>query len=150
PYRVDIVDVTGARRSGAAISYTALPVTVSDRNAWQDSTSHLHSTASTKGGGRGPNGAAPAFPDEAFPKLMPAFVAELVRVTPAGDIWVGRSHAITETSLSYDIFDGTGKRIGTARLKAHSTVVGFGAASVYVARQDPSTDLIHLEKYTVK
>jgi hypothetical protein len=150
PYRVDIVDVTGARHVGAAIPYTAIPVTATERKAWQDSAGHTRSSATIKGGGVGPSGPGVTFPDDAFPKLMPAFIAALVRVTPEGTIWVGRSHAIAETSLIYDIFDGTGKRIGSARLKPHSTVVGFGAASVYVARQDPSTDLIHLEKYVVR
>ena len=150
PYRVAIVDVTGTRRRGAAIPYTALPVTAIERKTWQDSAGHLRSSAATKGGGAGPNGPGFTIPDEVFPKLMPAFVADLVRVTPEGNIWVGRSHAITETSLTYDIFDGAGKRIGAARLKQHSTVVGFGAASVYVARQDPASDLIYLEKYAIK
>jgi hypothetical protein len=150
PYSVDVVDSAGARHTGTAIPYTPIPVTAKDRSSVRDSASHVRSAATTKGGGPGPRGPGSVLPDELFPKVMPAYLAGSAQVSPAGHFWVGRSHSITEASVSYDIFDGTGKRIGTARLKAHSIVVGFGVGSVYIARQDPTSDLVYLEKYSIK
>jgi hypothetical protein len=150
PYSVDVVDTAGARHTGAPIPYTPIPVTAKDRAYVRDSASHVRSAATTKGGGAGPRGPGSVLPDEAFPKVMPAYLAGSSQVSSDGHFWIGRSHSMTEASVSYDIFDGTCKRVGTARLKPHSTVVGFGVGSVFVARQDPTSDLVYLEKYAIR
>ena len=73
-------------------------------------------------------------------------IAEDVIASPRDEIWVGRLEpeaAITR----YDVFNHEGALIAEARLRKHSKVVGFGVASVYVARQDAEDGLWYLERF---
>ncbi len=36
---------------------------------------------------------------------------------------------------------------GKAALNPHSTIVGFGVGTAYVARKDPEDGLVYLERY---
>ena len=99
------------------------------------------------GGGTGPMGPGAQFEDADFPATMPPFIGSAVRATPDGEIWIGRSHTASAKTWTYDIFDGAGRPLGTAVLRANSTVVGFGPKSVYVARVNPDDDLVYLEKF---
>jgi hypothetical protein len=147
PFRLDILGTDGTVRRGAAIPHTPLPVTAADRQAFRDRTAALRSSAMIVGGGSGPPSRGPQFADEDFPRTMPPFIAAAVRVTPEGEIWIGRSHAATDRTWRYDIFDASGRHVGVATLRRGATVVGFGRGSVYVARTDPDDDLVYLERH---
>jgi hypothetical protein len=62
-------------------------------------------------------------------------------------VWIGRSFAHTDRTRRYDIVDGSGRLVGSAVLPAQAEVVGFGAGAVYVARTDPSDDLVYLVRH---
>jgi len=167
PYRVDIVEAPGRVRKGAAVAYTPVKIGAAERDAYRKGQgsggggggsavmlTRSVGGSSTSGGGGAPSAgtsvsrATPgAVADADFPPVMPAFPARGVRTTPEGEIWVLRNRAASDKTPTYDIFDGTGKLVGKATLKPNSAIVGFGAGTAYVARQDPEDDLRYLEKY---
>lgn len=155
PYRVDIVSGRGQVQRGSAVNFTPVKIGKAERDAYRERQASARPMMVSIGGGGG--GAAPAprgvggpasVPDEEFPAVMPPFTGrDAVQVTPEGEIWVLRTRAASDRTPTYDIFSSTGQLVGKATLKPHSTVVGFGAGVVYVARQDPEDDLRYLEKY---
>lgn len=164
PYRVDILDVAGKVHQGTAVPYTPVKIGAAEREAYRKAQSSGGSimitrsvgAAPARGGGPPPSssnatvarGTPGVVADEDFPPVMPAFPARSsVRTTPEGEIWVLRNRPASDKTPTYDIFDGTGKLVGKATLKPNSLIVGFGAGSAYVARQDPEDDLRYLEKY---
>lgn len=147
PFRIDVVDATGNARRGPVIAFAPIAVSAAERAAYRRSVEGARVGAVTTGGGSGPQSRAPALPDEAFPNVMPPFIAATVLVSPDGEIWVGRSHAAADRTWRYDIFDATGRLVGTATLRTGSVVVGFGVGVVYVARTDAEDDLLYLERY---
>jgi hypothetical protein len=163
PYRVDIVEAPGRVRKGAAVAYTPVKIGAAERDAYrknqQSGGGAVMVTRAVGGTPLRSTGAAPSsgttvtrgtpgvVADEDFPPVMPAFAARGVRTTPEGEIWVLRNRAASDKTPTYDIFDGTGKLVGKATLKPNSAIVGFGAGTAYVARQDPEDDLRYLEKY---
>lgn len=148
PFRIDFTDGISALRTGATIPFTPVPVTAADREAFRERTAALRSSALRVGGGSGgPPMQGPQFEDGDFPRTMPPFIAAAVLATPTGEIWIGRSHASTDRTWRYDIFDGTGRAVGSATLPVGSVVVGFGAGTIYLARTDPDDDLVYLERH---
>lgn len=147
PFRVDVVDVAGHVRRGTVRESPAIAITAAERVAYRRRVEGARVGALRTGGGSGPQSRAPELPDEAFPSTMPPFIAATVLATPEGEIWVGRSHAATDRTWRYDIFDATGRLLGAATLRNGSLVAGFGEATVYVARTDPADDLVYLERY---
>lgn len=147
PFRVDIIDAAGNVRRGTDIAFTPIAVSAEERAAYRRRIEGARVGALREGGGSGPQRQAPELPDEAFPRMMPPFIAATVLSTPEGEIWIGRSHAATDRTWQYDIFDAAGRLIGTATLRAGAVVVGFGAGTVYVARTDSEDDLVYLERY---
>jgi hypothetical protein len=93
---------------------------------------------------------APPVADAEFPANMPAFIAASVTSDAHGVIWIGRSHRAADRTWRYDLFDAHGRQTGVATLAAHSSIVGFGSGVVYVARTDPSDDLVYLERYRLR
>lgn len=147
PFRIDVVEADGVMRQGGPIEYTPLMVTRADREAYRKRTEFQRSVAAGVAGAGGQMKQGPRFPDDAFPTVMPPFIASAVAVTPEGEIWIGRSHAALDKTWRYDIFDAAGKLVGAATLNNNATVVGFGTGSVYVARTNPNDDLVYLERH---
>ncbi len=147
PFRIDVIDAAGNPRRGAVHAFTPIAVSAADRAAYRRRVEGARVGALRSGGGSGPQSRAPELPDEAFPSTMPPFIAATVLASPEGEIWVGRSHAAAERTWRYDIFDATGRVLGTATLRNGAVVAGFGAGTVYVARTDPADDLVYLERY---
>jgi hypothetical protein len=146
PFRIDIVELDGRPRAGEPMTHRPIPIAAADREAWRERNSPRRSSALRAGGGSGPPMRGPQFGDEDFPKEMPPFVAATVRATPEGEIWIGRSHTAGARTWHYDLFDAAGRLTGRATLPVGSSVVGFGVATVYVARTDED-DLVHLERF---
>ncbi|MES2304836.1 MAG: hypothetical protein V4558_04985 [Gemmatimonadota bacterium] len=149
PYRIDFADHRQITR-GPLAGFTPRSVTAADRAAFNAQRAKER-MAGASGGPNAPAGGVrhpPPLEDADFAKVMPPFVGGAsIRVTPEGEIWVLRARAVTDSIPTYDIFDPTGKLIGKATLKPHSTVVSFGNGTVYIAREDPADDLRYLEKY---
>jgi hypothetical protein len=146
PFRIVTIDA-GAKHPAPVIPYAPIAITAGDRAAYNELHSTQRSSAVLKNGGSGNPVRSEPIADAEFPKTMPAFIADAVRATPEGEIWIGRSHASSDKTWRYDIFDAQGKLTGSATIGATSTVVGFGVGTVYVARRDPSDDLVYLERY---
>jgi hypothetical protein len=147
PFRVDVTGKDGVVKSGAPVAFTPIAITQEEKDSIRQRTANQRVTATGRGGGGGQQFRRPSFPDDAYPKEMPAFVASSVRATPEGEIWVGRSRRVKDARWRYDIFDSKGVPAGSATLGANAVVVGFGAGIVYIARTDPRDDLVYLERY---
>lgn len=153
PYRVDIVDGPGRVQRGPVVSYIPIKIGAPERDAYRKQQQSNPGTMLVRGTGGGgavtgqPRITSSPVSDDDFPPVMPAFPIGGLRITPNGEIWVSRYRAANDKIPTYDIFDSTGKLIGKATLKPNSTIVGFGAGTVYIARQDPEDDLRYLEKY---
>jgi hypothetical protein len=147
PFRIDVVDATGNAGRGPVQTFAPIAVSATERAAYRRRVEGARVGALREGGGSGPQTRAPELPDEAFPSVMPPFIAATVLASPDGEIWVGRSHAAADHTWRYDIFDATGQVLGTATLRTGAVVVGFGAGVVYVARTDAADDLVYLDRY---
>lgn len=147
PFRIDIVQADGTARRGAPIPHAPVTVSAADRALFREHAAAVRSSALRVGGGAGPPGLGPRFEDSDFPRTMPPFITAAVRVTPEGEIWIGRSHTATDRTWRYDIFDSEGRLLGAATLRVGSVVAGFGAGTVYLARTDPDDDLVYLERH---
>jgi hypothetical protein len=158
PYRVDVLGANKSVTHGPVQAYTPIKMTAAERNAYRaalKSSSPIGITRTVGSGAGGTNvstsAQAPAareIPDEDFPAVMPPFSGQnAVQISPEGEIWVLRTRPASDKTPTYDIFNSAGQLTGKATLKPNSTVVGFGAGVVYVARQDPEDDLRYLEKY---
>lgn len=147
PFRIDVVGADGTVKIGTPVAFTPIAITQQEKDSIRARTSNQRVTATGRGGGGGQQFRRPSFPDDAYPKEMPAFVAASVRATPEGEVWVGRSRRVNDAHWRYDIFDIKGAPAGSAILSARAVIVGFGVGTVYVARTDPSDDLVYLERY---
>jgi hypothetical protein len=97
----------------------------------------------SRGGGPGDE---PDLDGFEWPEAKPAFVANGVRVTPEGEMWV-RRHVPAGDLTRFDVFDGAGQLTGRVSLPAGRDVVGFGRGVVYAVRTD-SLGLQWLERYS--
>lgn len=157
PYRVDIASGPGTVQRGPVIPHAPVRIGKAERDAYRERLASARPMMISIGGGGGGARSAPAagggqraeIPDSDFPEVMPPFSGQgAVQVTPEGEIWVQRTRAASDKTPTYDIFNSAGQLVGKATLKPNSTVVGFGAGVVYVARQDPADDLRYLEMYS--
>jgi hypothetical protein len=147
PFGISVLKPGRPMVHGPPISYTALPVTRAERDAYRARHAAVRSSAALKNGGGGATMRAPPVSDAEFPSVMPPFIASAVVTTPEGEIWIGRSHGAADPTWRYEIFDAGSRLIGAATLGANSVVVGFGAGTVYIARTDLADDLVYLERY---
>lgn len=159
PYHVEIFAAGKAPITGPAVAYTPVKIGKPERDAYRDRMKNATGMMITRGTGSGGGGvsartvgvAGGDVPDSDFPETLPPFegASDLV-VAPSGAVWVRRAAAANARERSYDIFSpATGQRVGTARLRPNSRVVGFGEGSIYVVRQDPADDLLYLERYAL-
>lgn len=152
PYRVDILEGAGRVRRGTAVPFTPVRIGKQERDEYRARAATQRPMQIRMGDGGGvttssSGAAAPPVPDSDFPAVMPPFAGGGIQISPNGEIWVLRNRPASDPTPTYDIWSSTGQLMGKATLKPHSAVVGFGAGSVYVARQDPEDDLRYLERY---
>lgn len=158
PYRVDFITLSKSVSKGPVQPYTPIKVTGAERDAFRAAQKSnpgvsISRNSENRGGAvttstSASNASGPPIPDTDFPEVMPPFSGpSAVRISPEGEVWVLRTRVASDKTPRYDIFDGNGNLVGKATLKAGSSVIGFGAGVVYVARQDPEDDLLYLEKY---
>jgi len=142
-FRIVFLEEGGIFFRGPSIRYTPIPTTASDRAVFRERNAQARMVAA--GGGQSVRAVQPL--DAEFPRTMPPFIASTVVSSPEGEIWIGRSHALTDRTWRYEVFDARGQLIATATLPANSVIVGFGNGVVYVGRTDPADDLVYLERY---
>lgn len=152
PYRVTWLSGK-SRTAGPVVPVTAHKVTEADRKEWLDRQSRARPIVMSIGR---PGGGTPAAPPRinppdaseiTWPETLPAFSGiDAVQMTPEGQVWVQRVKPVSDKTPSYDVFDGTGKLVGSVTLRPRSRVAGFGKGTVYVVRTDED-DLQYLERY---
>jgi hypothetical protein len=138
---------------GPALSYTPVPVTQREREAFR-----LKQSQQPASGMRGPPGQSAeerrvvspqireAFPDELFPATLPPFDAESVRRAPNGDVWATRSASAGTRAWSVDIIREDGQRRAVLRLPEGRRLVAVEREGIYLARVDED-GLEWLERY---
>ena len=147
------VDWFGAQRvSGPAVAFRPVPVTQADKDElnrrMNDTRGSMRMTVGGPprgGGGTPPPAPRPAVGDAEWPEVKPPFVDQATLAAPDGSLWVRRSQPQGAAAL-YDVFDAQGKLVRQVSLEKGMRVVGFGAASVYVARTDDD-DLQYLVRF---
>ena len=146
------VDWFGAQRvSGPPVSYRPVPVTKADKDElnrrMSDARGGVRMTVGgpPRGGSAPPPAPRPPVDDADWPAVKPPFVDQAALAAPDGSLWVRRSQPQGAAAL-YDVFDAQGKLVRQVSLGKGMRVVGFGAASVYVARTDED-DLQYLVRF---
>lgn len=136
PYRVTIVSPTGVRTIGQPIPVAAIAVGKAEKEEYRFERQKPVPTITFVNGAQSSSYQKPRFTEpEEWPARMPAFLPNAVAYAPDGMLWVKRATRAGAPSL-YDVFDATAKRVYQLELPANTTLVGFGASAVYLARVD--------------
>lgn len=154
-YRVEWVQPDGRLVRGPPTPWEPVRVRTADKEAWvrdlasaglmmMITNNNGQLRASMRRGGA-PGRGGPDIDRFEWPETKPPFAASAVEVAPDGRLWVGR-HVDAADRPEYDVFDGSGRRVGIVRLPAGRSLVGFGPVSVYVSRRD-ELDFQWLERY---
>lgn len=156
-YRVDWVRPDGSEVRGSPTAYDAVRIGTAEKEAWVAEQGRsgggigigmeIENGVARMSFARGGGGGRRAIDGYTWPERMPAFQGGRLPIDPRGRVWVRRHGRAGETTL-YDVFDRTGARVGSVQLEAGRSVVGFGAASVYVVAFD-EFDLNYLERYAL-
>lgn len=152
-YWLEIVDPDSSTARGPAIPYEPLPVRAADREAWIAALSGALGVSVEEENGRRrttfSRGGAPAIDadDLEWPETKPPFPGGALRPAPGGRFWLER-HVPAGQPRTFDVLDGSGRRVGTVRLPADRRLEGFGEGDVYLARTD-ELDFVWLERYTL-
>jgi hypothetical protein len=147
-YRVDWHDGT-RRSSGTVVSYTPVPVTRRDKEAWAERMGQGQAVMISSGGqGSGYRSMRLPTPDidaMEWPETKPAFQPSGVHASPEGELWVQR-YVRAGAPVTFDVFDGQGRRTRQVILPADRRFLGFGDSVLYLIRVDED-DLQWLERY---
>jgi hypothetical protein len=87
---------------------------------------------------------APSPPAE-WPEVLPPFLPGAASFAPDGMLWVRRTVPAGEPA-TFDLIDPAGRVVHRVRLQPRSRLLGFGRASVYVARVDDD-DLQYVQRH---
>jgi hypothetical protein len=79
----------------------------------------------------------------------PPFLMRNILPAPTGMLWIGRTRAWNDAIPTYDVIDRFGRVVDRVSLPKRSRVIGFGATSIYLAREDED-GLLHLERWTAR
>jgi sugar lactone lactonase YvrE len=145
PYRVEWISVDGKVAQGPAIAIDAIPITDADKAAYKAKYGSAGGGVGVgvAGGRTGLSGLEPVFAATKAP-FSPADVV----VSPDAHVWVMRSRPAAATTVIYDVFDATGRRVDRLEFPERSRVVGFGANSVFIS--ETGGDRLALRKYKVR
>ncbi len=151
PYRVTLINVSGARVRGQPIPIAAVPVTEAEKAAFLKDLDQPR--PGMRYGGRGQPASygyqktptPPELMPKEWPPTLPAFGRDALAFASDGMLWIKRSAAAGSPPV-IDVVDRGGNRAFQVELPPATKVVGFGAGSVYLARVD-SDDLHYLERY---
>lgn len=142
PYQVVLLEAVGVLRPGPVIPHIPIAVTPAEKAAYREQ----HSSARMVSSGGGATRRAPPVSDAEFPETMPPFIASSV-ISAGGIIWAGQSFRSSDRTWQYRLYDALGRETGNATLPRHSRIVHVGDDFIFVARTDPSDDLVYLERY---
>ncbi len=152
-YRLEWRKPDGRIVVGPPVAYRPVRVERADKEEWveQLASSGLGVMMMSDGGPprmtirRGGVGGGASVDDYEWPDVKPAFTSGAVRVDPSGRAWVERHGPAGDPTL-FDVFDGSGRRVGQVRLPEGRWLVGFGDGTLYLSRTD-DLDFQWLERY---
>ena len=161
-YHLEWTSSDGSVRTGAPVSWDAVPVGQAEKEAWvreRSGRSVQTATFVTGGGGgvspsSGMAGAAARtmtfgresddIDDYEWPETLPAFTGRIL-IDPEGRAWLRRHQPVGEPFL-YDVFTADAEHAATVEIAEGRTVVGFGDGVVYATFND-EVDLVYIERY---
>ncbi|NJD20843.1 MAG: hypothetical protein FIA95_16360 [Gemmatimonadetes bacterium] len=157
-YHVEWVAPDGSVRRGPPVPWNAVRVSGADKEEYLaemgrsgggiavrlEVVDGRPSMSMQRGGPRGERREADQY---TWPDRKPAFQPVRISVDPQGRAWV-RRHVKAGDPSTYDLFDRSGRPLGTVTLEPGKRVVGFGARAVYVVSFD-DFDLAYLERYAL-
>lgn len=151
PYRVDMIDPNGVRRSGRQIRYEAVKVTDGHKRMWCEERERPSPWLSVTRGGGPPTLSMrrnPCNPPTRWPDHLPPFLSEAATFASDGRLWVKRTVPAGEPTV-FDVIDRSGRVVEQVMLPVGRRLVGFGARDVYLVFRD-GVDLEYLERYPVR
>jgi hypothetical protein len=145
-YRVEWIAPDGRRTVGPRLSYTPIKIGKAEKEEWADQMGGAVMMMRTPQGSRTMRPPRPNIDEQTWPDAKPPFVANGIRVSPEGELWIPVSQpAGTKTAL-YDIVDARGQRVRQVVLPEGRRLVGLGKGTLYAVRRD-ADDLEWLERY---
>jgi hypothetical protein len=145
-YRVEWIGTDGRRTAGPRLAYTPVKIGKAEKEEWADRMGGAVMMMRTPEGSRTMRPPRPNIDDQAWPDAKPPFVANGIRVSPEGDLWIPVSQAAGSRSPLYDVVDARGQRVRQVLLPEGRRLVGLGRGTLYTVRRD-ADDLEWLERY---
>ncbi len=156
-YHVEVLRPNGQRMRGAPVAYTPVRIDAAEKKAWADrnrreggigiQVQNRNGQVSMGIGRIRPQGEDATPPDLPWPSVKPAFDPNGIVADSKGRVWVRREQRHDQPAV-YDVFDGTGNRVGTVRFPAGRRLLSAGEGTLYVTRTDED-DLQYLERYAL-
>jgi len=137
PYRVEWRARNGTLVQGPTYAFDPLPITDADRVALAEARRNtaLPGNIRISRPDGTPIDPRLAFAEARFAEAKPAFFPDEIRIDPQDRVWV-RRHTVRGAPRVYDVFDRRGVRVDRVQLPLRTTLAGFGAGSLYLARAD--------------
>ena len=149
-YHVEWAGADGSRVKGEPVDYRPIRIFDDDKEEWADRRQGgvgmmITSGGSGGGGSRTMRMPRPDTDDLDWPEVKPPFPSDGLKMTPEGELWIGR-HMRAGEAQAFDVFDESGRRVREVVLPAGRRLVGFGNGKLYLAYADED-DLQWLERY---
>ncbi len=143
-YGVRFFGAGAASHEGPTLTFTAVPVTTGERDAFRremavrprGAVSFKTSSPRDEPSPTLLNRMRADYPDAFFPPVKPPFAEGALRISPGGELWVVRSTATGERRAPVDILGATGARRASLVLPANTRLVALEKSGVYLARED--------------
>lgn len=152
-YHLDVIMPDKRVVRGPAVAYTPVRVTEADKTQWREERRAAPAMAISNNNNNGAvtrsvaTAAAVQEPDS-WPATKSPFGGNAVSIAPNGQAWVRRQMPASERAPTFDIFDVQGKLTGQIKFPARTSLLGFGAKGVYLARMDDD-DLQYIQHHAM-
>jgi hypothetical protein len=130
PYRVDWISRDGSTRRGPIVQETPAPVTAAIKQRYAEDWKRNDDGT--------PVLRAKDF--DQWPAVVPPFLANALIAGSDGLLYVTRSRSAITRSLEIDVFDTTGRRVGTAMLPEGSRLLAVTPRGWYVAQRNENDE----------
>lgn len=152
-YQMELLGGAEGTRRLPPVPYVPVKVTAVDKTKVREQLKQAQTemkkaaaSAASAVGARGPLPGMAMLEPDVWPPVKPAFGQGALKVAPDGEIWVQLHRDASIEKALYDVFSPDGKLKFRVELPEKSSLVGFGAKSIYVARKDED-DLQYLGRY---
>ena len=153
-YHVEWIATDGRRVSGPSLPYTPVKIGKAEKEEWADRMTGGTAVMIMRGGSGNasappPSAMRPPRPnidEQDWPEVKPPFVANGLRVSPDGELWIQVSQPAVAKGDLWDVVDARGQRIRQVVLPEGRRLVGLGKGTLYTVRRD-ADDLEWLERY---